>query len=131
MDVLIDSNLKLNEHITTAIKKANGKHGMLKRAFVYLDNQMLVPLHTALVCPHLPYKEILKNVKLPSLAYRRIRGDMVEVNKYCHSLYQVDRKPFKLMSEVSEDSVTRENSFKIYKATMPIFTFHVDPHWSP
>ena len=63
----------------------------------------------------LPYEERLKKLKLPSLAYRRMRGDMVEVYKYCHSLYQVDRKPFKLMSEVNEDSVTRDNCFKIYK----------------
>ena len=150
MGVLIDSNLNFDEHITTAIKKANGKLGMIKRAFVYLDNEMLVPLYTALVRPHLeygnvvwspslqqhikaleavqhratrlipnlcdlPYEERLKKLKLPSLAYRRMRGDMVEVYKYCHSLYQVDGKPFKLMSEVNEESVTRDNGFKIYK----------------
>ncbi len=63
----------------------------------------------------LPYEERLKKLNLPSLSYRRMRGDMVEVYKYCHGLYQVDRKPFKLMSDVNEDSVTRENGFKIYK----------------
>ena len=137
LGVLIDNSLNFDERITTAIKKANSKLGMIKRAFVYLDKDMLKPLYTALIRPHLeygnivwapvqqqhikaleavqhratrlipnlcdlPYEERLKELKLPSLSYRRMRGDMVEVYKYCHGLYQVDRNPFTLMSEVND-----------------------------
>ena len=61
----------------------------------------------------LPYEE--KELQLPSLSYRRVRGDMVEVYKYCHGLYNVHQKPFILMREANEDSITRDNGFKIYK----------------
>ena len=64
---------------------------------------------------NLPYEERLKMLKLPSLSYRRMRGDLVEVYKYCHGLYDVHRKPFTLMREANEDSITRDNGFKIYK----------------
>ncbi len=63
----------------------------------------------------LPYEERLRKLNLPSLSYRRMRGDMVEVYKYCHGLYQVDKKPFNLMSDINEESITRDNGFKIYK----------------
>jgi len=31
---------------------------------------------------HLPYAERLKALQLPTLKYRRYRGDMIEVNSY-------------------------------------------------
>ena len=35
------------------------------------------------------YPERLEKLKLPSLAYRRRRGDMIEVYKYTHNIYNV------------------------------------------
>jgi len=35
----------------------------------------------------LPYKEILVRLKLPTLKYRRIRGDMIEVYKILTNKY--------------------------------------------
>ena len=64
---------------------------------------------------NLPYEDQLKELQLPSLSYRRMRGDMVEVYKYCHGLYDVHQKPFTLMREANQDSITRDDSFKIYK----------------
>ncbi len=43
-----------------------------------------------------------------------MRGDMIEVYKYCHGYYQVEENPFKLMRDVNA-STTRDNGFKIYK----------------
>ena len=38
----------------------------------------------------LPYVERLKLMKMPSLVYRRLRGDSVEIYKYTHNIYEVD-----------------------------------------
>ena len=40
---------------------------------------------------HLPYEDRLKRMKLPSLCYRRARGDMIEVYKYTHGYYTVNQ----------------------------------------
>ena len=39
---------------------------------------------------HLSYTDRLRALKLPSLFYRRARGDMIETYKYVHGLYNVD-----------------------------------------
>ena len=36
---------------------------------------------------HLAYKIRLKTLNLPTLAYRRLRGDMIEVYKILHTIY--------------------------------------------
>ena len=38
----------------------------------------------------LPYETRLKKLQLPSLYYRRARGDMIEVYKYMYNIYDVD-----------------------------------------
>jgi hypothetical protein len=40
----------------------------------------------------LTYQERLERLKLPTLAYRRLRGDMIEVYKITHGLYKVDQE---------------------------------------
>ena len=39
---------------------------------------------------HLPYTERLKQLKLPTLKYRRLRGDMIEVFKLVHNYYDLE-----------------------------------------
>jgi len=39
---------------------------------------------------NLTYEQRLRKMKLPSLEYRRFRGDMIEAYKYMHGLYRVD-----------------------------------------
>ena len=59
---------------------------------------------------NLEYEEHLKELKLPSLVYRRLRGDLIEVYKYTHNCYDT-----KSLFEIQEDDRTRGNGFKIKK----------------
>ena len=60
------------------------------------------------------YEDRLRNLKLPSLCYRRLRGDMIEVFKITHDIYdsQITKQLFKFA-----DSNTRNNGYKIVKIT--------------
>jgi len=61
-------------------------------------------------CKTLDYEERLRKLDIPSMAYRRIRGDMIETYKYVHNLYNCE-VPFVLDGE----SITRGHSFKLKK----------------
>ena len=56
-----------------------------------------------------PYMERLRLLKLPSLAYRRIRGDMIETYKYVHGEYNVN-SPW---IQFEDNTVTRGHSLKL------------------
>ena len=51
----------------------------------------------------------LRALKLPSLYYRRARGDMIETYKYLRGIYNVDRMPL----ELDNNTVTRGHSLKL------------------
>jgi hypothetical protein len=55
------------------------------------------------------YEERLKIMKLPSLRYRRLRGDLIEVYKYTHGLYKVPKG----LLEFEARTNTRSHSYKI------------------
>ena len=59
---------------------------------------------------NLTYKDRFKRLKLPTLKYRRIRGDMIEVYKILTNKYdsRVD-----LYLEKQQDSITRGHSVKL------------------
>ena len=61
------------------------------------------------------YEERLHRLRLPSLVFRRVRGDMIEVYKIIHDLY--DPKTTKsLLTLVPEDAPhTRTNTLKLTK----------------
>jgi len=63
-------------------------------------------------CKHLPYADRLKYLKLPTLKYRRHRGDMIETYKIKHGLYDTAVVPNVMMSQVSH---TRGNMYKLQK----------------
>ncbi|RUS70808.1 hypothetical protein EGW08_021428 [Elysia chlorotica] len=58
-----------------------------------------------------PYPERLATLKLPSLEFRRKRGDMIDLWKYIHGVYDTDRPHF----DIGNSRDTRGNSLKIYK----------------
>ena len=59
----------------------------------------------------LPYLERLKLLKLPSLRYRRARGEMIETYKYLHGINKVSTH----LLSLSEDRRTRGHSLKLKK----------------
>ena len=64
----------------------------------------------------LSYSERLKKLKLPTLAYRRLRGEMIEMYKICNKLY--DPKIGDLVERWEADGQrpsTRGNTKKIFK----------------
>ena len=56
----------------------------------------------------------LKRAKLPSLEYRRVRGDLIEVYKICHAIYDPTTTNT-LLDFVSSNSRTRDHGYKITK----------------
>ena len=60
----------------------------------------------------LSYEERLKKLDIPSLSYRRFRGDMIEVHKYLHGLYFIDCSDI-LPIHINEGAVTRGHRMAI------------------
>ncbi|XP_071136617.1 uncharacterized protein B0403.1-like [Mytilus edulis] len=62
----------------------------------------------------LSYPERLKKLKLPTLSYRRVRGDMIETYKILNGNYDPETSSFlKLISSTENRHSTRVNSNKI------------------
>ena len=59
----------------------------------------------------LPYKERLMHLKLPTLKYRRLRGDMIEIYKIVTNRYDKD---INLILNRDNDSRTRGNKYKLH-----------------
>ena len=57
-----------------------------------------------------PYGERLKELKLPSLVYRRKRGDMIQMYKIMNNLVRIDRNA---LFTLPTQSRTREHRLKI------------------
>ena len=50
-------------------------------------------------------------LQLPSLEHRRIRGDMIDIYKYLHGIYNTDNPKFQLQ----DNSITRGHCLKLTK----------------
>ena len=80
-------------HLYTGLVRPHLEYGNVAWSPRYLkDSRLLENVQhraTKLVpeLRNLPYEERLRMLGLPSLFYRRARGDMIEVNKFCHTLY--------------------------------------------
>jgi hypothetical protein len=80
----------------------------------------------------LDYPQRLRNLKLPSLLYRRARGDMIEVYKHLHGAYQLSGH---LLSQ-NLGTATRGHSLKLKKCQSSLslrqnfFSLRVVNHWN-
>ena len=61
----------------------------------------------------LTYEERLNKLQLPSLEYRQIRGDMIQVYKIAHNYY--DNVTTKNLFKFSDNQKLRGHNFKIIK----------------
>ena len=59
------------------------------------------------------YTDRLKQLKMPTLRYRRIRGDMIEAFKIIREIYE--QRAIPTLSPENPDKVTRGHEFKLYK----------------
>ena len=59
LGVIIDNELKFNEHIAQKVKKANQALGMIRNTFANLDRDIFLPLYKAFVRPHLEYASVV------------------------------------------------------------------------
>ena len=62
---------------------------------------------------NMSYPDRLKKLDLPSLEYRRLRGDLIEVFKVLHNKY--DPLTTDTLFQLNTYSKTRSNGFKLYK----------------
>ena len=64
------------------------------------------------------YKERLKILNLPTLKYRRLRGDMIDVFKIANNMYDASSVPV-LPFDKSHIRPTRGNCFKLSRPPSP------------
>ncbi len=61
------------------------------------------------------YETRLSKLKLSSLSFRRMRDDMVDMDKICHGDCQVNQVPFTLHRDMNAAATTRDNGYKLWK----------------
>ena len=57
--VILDAELKFDEHILVKVKKANETVGFIRRIFSYLDGPLFKKLFTTLERSHLEYEPVI------------------------------------------------------------------------
>ena len=59
LGVIIDFDLKFEEHISAKVKVANAMVGLIRRSFSFLDGTLFRKLYTSFVRPHLEYAQVV------------------------------------------------------------------------
>ena len=81
---------------------------------------------------NLPYEERLQSLKLPSLKYRRIRGDLITV----YNMLKQNTQNINSILTLSNTKVTRGHELKLYKENSKTnfrkfsFSQRVINHWN-
>ena len=116
-------------HIQAASNKANQIIGIIRRTFSYLNRYCFIKLYKAMVRPHLEYGNTIwypylkrqsktlnysarmRFLRLPSLKFRRIRGDLIQVYKIMNGMDNLDWHDF---FEKAAVNITRRSNNKLF-----------------
>ena len=82
---------------------------------------------------HLSYSQRLQKLHLPTLVYRRARGDMIEVFKILHSYYDPEGVPYLKPSSYTSTRGNDKKLFKLYSrldVRKYCFTARVVSNWN-
>jgi len=85
---------------------------------------------------NMDYEQRLRRLELPTLVYRRMRGDAIEVYKYLHGTYMVDAAKLLPLAQVRSGVNTRGHSMKLQKrqcatkARQNFFSYRVVNMWN-
>ncbi|MEW8545255.1 MAG: reverse transcriptase family protein [Candidatus Thiodiazotropha sp.] len=85
---------------------------MFKKDSVILENVQRRATRMVNTISNLSYEDRLKRLGLPSLEYRRLRADMIEVYKILNGIEKVDVNKF---FTITDSNTTRGNDLKLFK----------------
>ena len=89
-------------------------HPFLKKDIRLLERVQQRATRMVPTLRHLRYEDRLKVLDLPSLAYRRLRGDAIETYKHLHGIYNVDSTVLFPLNQ-SAGVTTRGHCLKLQK----------------
>ena len=126
--------LKKSQQYTLAARKANDSLGSIRRGVASRDREVIFPLYSAFMRPHLgpqyrkevellekiqrratkmikgleylPYEDRLRELGLFSLEKRRLRGDLIAAFQYLKGDYKQEGN--QLLKRVASDRTMRE-----------------------